>query len=134
MQAMTRSRRERRTLKRVDMAWLLQGLLTREKAFTSSRERSSRMERDISCGRSSHPGDIWRGSEREDGDRGGDRGVILLLLYLSTGIGTGLVRRDSVVFGRLSDEQDRFNRATADHTSSQFIRFERTFRPCLHLT
>jgi hypothetical protein len=42
------------------------------------------------------------------------------------------IKRDSVVFGQLSYEQDRFNRATADHISSQFIRYpapERNFRP-----
>ena len=42
------------------------------------------------------------------------------------------IKRDSVVFGQLSYEQDRFNRATADQTPSQFIRcpaFERNFRP-----
>lgn len=43
------------------------------------------------------------------------------------------IKRDSVVFGQLSHEQDRFNRATADPISPQFIRplpaLERNFRP-----
>lgn len=60
-------------------------------------------------------------------------GERLILIYTPAGVAEPGIKRDSVVSGQLSHEQNRSNCVTADHISPQFIRclpaLERNLRP-----